>query len=652
VDITIPAGQFSGSGKLEVTDPDNYILLETAFNLSEPYFKIALPIPVEEEGQMLSVKAYVTNGSNDASGMARIAVQSSYIKRITVSPDTPEVNQPLEFELIIKSYAEIETVLLYQFRELRNRNYFYHPGEVTMTKVNDTLFQSTGPYPGFDTGGEKVFDVYMRDVAGKEYNFRWQSFYLKDPRPDLEIDANSLGYTGTDQLQIKFLVRNNSDESLSSVKIACYDSLGIINQQPFAQPVVNFSSREEKEIAVNFYPTSRPDYRRFKIVVDTDNAFSERKETNNTIDKSIYTDHLLISKQSSAKSKDTVNETILLENRWYYYVAANALNASTVLHFYKKNINTGYNLDEQQSIQYIAFDRETDTSGIYLEFKNFPNQPLNTTSLLSVIIDTTVISPPQRDNLSFHRYDAYLSRWIKLDSWYEGQKLVANAQISGLYAVLSNWDDKKPLIEITANGRRMRDKMYVSKDPQLAFVLQDENGVNFKESFQVFIDGEIVAEDDITFPDDLQNSNTISLLVTPKLETGNHDLEVRVADVNGNETVKTVNFIVSGNFDFVLYGNYPNPFSEVTRVAYTVIGEELDDLDIKIYTTSGRLIRTKPLESEDPDENILDLNYHELIWDGTDDDGNPVGNGVYFMVVTGSFKGKQIKHTIKMARLQ
>ncbi len=650
--ITLPAGQINGSGRLEVTDSNNRILLETPFNLNAAGVSVSFPVPSQTEGQTLSVKAYLTDGIEDAVGVTRMAVQSSFIERIVISPDTPQVTQPLDFKVIVKSYREIETMRLLRFRELRYRNYSYYPDEIEMAKVNDSTFQSQNSFPGFTSGGEKAFDVYMRDVDGTEYTFRWQKFYVIDPRPDLEADASSLSYSGTDNLQIKFVLQNDSDQELSNIKVACYDSAGVAAGLPFAEPIVNFAPGEEKQISVNYSPSTWSEFRRFKIIADVDNSYTERSEQNNIIEKKLHTDHLLIRKQYGTSRDDTLNDTLLLEHRWYFYISKNSLSASTVLNFYEEPIGTGYNLEEQQSIQYTPFDNSTDTSGIYLDFLNYQNQPLNTTALLSVQIDTSVIAASDVENLAFHRYDRYLNRWIKLDSYYDNQKISTNVQSSGLYAVLLNSDDKKPLIEITANGRRMRDKMYVSKKPQLAFVLQDENGVNFKESFKAFIDGEEISNDYITFPEDLQNPNTISLLATPELESGEHELEVRVADVNGNETIKSVDFLVSSDFDFIVYGNYPNPFAEETRISYTVIGEELDNLDIKIYTTSGRLIRTAPLTSESPDENILDLNYHELIWDGTDDDGNPVGNGVYFGVITGSFKGKKIKHTIKMARLQ
>ena len=54
---------------------------------------------------------------------------------------------------------------------------------------------------------------------------------------------------------------------------------------------------------------------------------------------------------------------------------------------------------------------------------------------------------------------------------------------------------------------------------------------------------------------------------------------------------------------------------------------------------------------EYPDE-VWMPGYHEILWDGLDQDGNLVANGVYFAVVSGRSAGKTIEHTLKLAKLK
>jgi flagellar hook assembly protein FlgD len=128
-----------------------------------------------------------------------------------------------------------------------------------------------------------------------------------------------------------------------------------------------------------------------------------------------------------------------------------------------------------------------------------------------------------------------------------------------------------------------------------------------------------------------------------------------VADINGNESTRETLFRVSDGFDLIVYGNYPNPFTDKTIISFDVINNNIiDDLKVKIYTISGRLIRSGVLELDEtfPDDNILDVGYHELIWDGTDEDGFEVANGVYFATIEAKVKAKTIKRTLKIAKLK
>ncbi len=69
-------------------------------------------------------------------------------------------------------------------------------------------------------------------------------------------------------------------------------------------------------------------------------------------------------------------------------------------------------------------------------------------------------------------------------------------------------------------------------------------------------------------------------------------------------------------------GNYPNPFNPKTSIRYEI--PSAGRVDLRVYDVSGRLVRT-----------LLDGTptlggVHEIEWDGTDDRGNGVADGVYF----------------------
>ncbi|MBI5836290.1 MAG: hypothetical protein HZB25_03500 [Candidatus Eisenbacteria bacterium] len=80
--------------------------------------------------------------------------------------------------------------------------------------------------------------------------------------------------------------------------------------------------------------------------------------------------------------------------------------------------------------------------------------------------------------------------------------------------------------------------------------------------------------------------------------------------------------------------NYPNPFAAATGFHYA-LSRAVDDLSVRIYTLSGRLIREiRVAAGSGADAALLDAGTHMLAWDGRDGDGDPLANGVYLFKLT------------------
>ncbi len=77
----------------------------------------------------------------------------------------------------------------------------------------------------------------------------------------------------------------------------------------------------------------------------------------------------------------------------------------------------------------------------------------------------------------------------------------------------------------------------------------------------------------------------------------------------------------NGSKVYALEVNYPNPFNTLTRMAYALA--ETGPVRIDIYNILGRRIRTLVDE-------VKPAGRHEVLWDGTDDQGTPVASGIFF----------------------
>ena len=132
---------------------------------------------------------------------------------------------------------------------------------------------------------------------------------------------------------------------------------------------------------------------------------------------------------------------------------------------------------------------------------------------------------------------------------------------------------------------------------------------------------------------------------SPELEPREYQIRLTASDLEGNAGESEITFQVHGKLQLVEPLNYPNPFTRDTTVTCELT-RPAESLTVKIYTLTGRLIRQ--LKTEAPSGFI------QLKWDGKDDDGNEVANGVYYgkMIVQSLDDEKDQTHILKMMKLK
>ena len=98
--------------------------------------------------------------------------------------------------------------------------------------------------------------------------------------------------------------------------------------------------------------------------------------------------------------------------------------------------------------------------------------------------------------------------------------------------------------------------------------------------------------------------------------------------------------------------NYPNPFGqpphETTRISFLL--KERADVRIRIFTLLGELVRSKW------DRNLSGLNadlyFGYIRWDGRNDRGHKVLNGVYLCTIEIKGNGSIQRYIIKIAYIK
>ncbi len=219
---------------------------------------------------------------------------------------------------------------------------------------------------------------------------------------------------------------------------------------------------------------------------------------------------------------------------------------------------------------------------------------------------------------------------------------------SGYYTLLQNGDETGPAVEISVEGQIYTEGGYVPSRPKISAIVQDPGGVNFEPgSLLIKVDGDSTAAGEVTVTSAADGQvMTLSYRPNNPFDVGSHVFSIRAEDMFGNADSSSINFEVFGDFRLDFVGNYPNPFKNKTYFAYRLTEQTTRPVEIRIYTVSGRLIRT--LHSDSAEE----INYGEIYWDGRDKDGELIANGVYFYKLIAHRGGDKIETTMKLAKLR
>jgi hypothetical protein len=234
------------------------------------------------------------------------------------------------------------------------------------------------------------------------------------------------------------------------------------------------------------------------------------------------------------------------------------------------------------------------------------------------------------------------------------QSLANNVLIKSFFVIR---DQKNPLFDVTFDGIHILNNDIVSSRPQIIiearddnpFVLLDEESLfsislkspDSEDTFRVYDQ----FSPEIQFKAPANETEKARLTFSPdKLVDGKHTLNVQVTDKAGNlagSEEYSIDFQVINKSAITHFYPYPNPFTTKTRFVFTLTGDKLPDyLKIQIMTISGKIVREIMLS--ELGQLRIGNNITDFAWDGTDEFGDKLANGVYLYKVTAKTDGKEI----------
>ncbi len=223
--------------------------------------------------------------------------------------------------------------------------------------------------------------------------------------------------------------------------------------------------------------------------------------------------------------------------------------------------------------------------------------------------------------------------------------------VIGGFDANADQDEEGPIVELFLNHSDFRYGGITDSNPSLYAIISDDSGINTTGNG---IGHDIVA----TIDENSQTSVVLNnyyesnidsyqsgVLIYPysNIEEGPHQLKLKVWDIHNNSTEAFTEFVVVSDGGLVLENmmNYPNPFSDFTRIHFEHNRSDEDlSVQLEIYDISGKLVRTI-------NNSISQSSYanSDFVWDGSSDDGAYVISGIYIaklIVSTKNFSEQEI----------
>jgi Peptidase family C25 len=219
-------------------------------------------------------------------------------------------------------------------------------------------------------------------------------------------------------------------------------------------------------------------------------------------------------------------------------------------------------------------------------------------------------------------------------------------------------DVENPLLDVTFDGVHIINNELVSSSPNIRIALKDENKY-------LLLNDTALLELYLRYPDGSQrpvsfsqsevnytlatsgNNNAAEINYKPTLTDGTYQLIVKDKDRAGNSSSPNGSFNYKISFQVITknqisqFINYPNPFTTSTQFVFTLTGAKVPDfIKIQIINIRGQVV--KEIFKEELGPIKLGINRTQYAWDGKDQYGDQLANGVYLYKVTVKDAGQDI----------
>jgi Peptidase family C25/CARDB len=219
-------------------------------------------------------------------------------------------------------------------------------------------------------------------------------------------------------------------------------------------------------------------------------------------------------------------------------------------------------------------------------------------------------------------------------------------------------DSLNPLMDVTFDGIHILNRDIVSPKPHIVIKLKDEAkwmALNDTSAFKLQVkypNGTLKPfyfnNDTVRFAPAGQAPVTDNMAAVDFLpyftQDGDYELIVTGKDRSNNSAGRIEYRVAFQVFNKPMISNmlnYPNPFTTSTAFVFTVTGSQVpQNIRIQIMTITGKIV--KEITKEELGPINIGRNITEYKWDGTDQYGQKLANGIYLYRVITNLNGKSL----------
>ena len=634
INVRSPA-DLNGTVLVEAYTGDDSLLARNETRLSKGSSQIALSIPAGVSGSGF-IRSYGRAESTEYLGKADFSVDLPVFGTLRTQPEEPEHLQPhtVFASVTPRSNSTIDTLEFWW-----NANSDSLANRTLMQRADNGEYRTVKPVTG--TGGGFIFYRFrlVEKRGGRRETFlsEIRNYRIRLPA-ELAFATTNVAITGRDSAKVQVWLQNRGETSAEQIEVHLYAGSGS-DRRLLSRKMLLELPPGQKVLQELDWPAPAPGLQQLTIAIDPENRILESTDANNQIEPKLLVatvdqgtgEAFLMSPDSSLAVRiqpGTLFNHTALKFRPILPAEAEAPNpvGNGELLPFRNRLRVFYRINSTADTLQL---RQPATVRLYFDRQN-----------------EAVQTALKEGSLRALFWDLRLQRFTAVYQKVYAEKGYVEAALpgAGLIGLVRLVDTQPPIIEIKVSGQIFAEGDYISATPQFSILLADNYGLDLSErSVQIGLDDRKIPPQEYHLVQEKDDQPRAYIIYTPTLTPGPHSLRAVVTDIHGNRSEKVLNFKVSDEFQLISLANHPNPFQSETIIAFR-LSREASEVNLKIYSVSGRVIRQWQYF------NIA--GYHEEVWDGRDELGEDVPNGVYYLKFTALQGEQRIERIEKIARLR